>query len=83
MWDLSSPTGIQRSLQAVEAWRLNHWAAREVHFGIFLIRSDFPRDELGRDKSQRGGSESRLSTDLGVKRLGFWFQLYLDSQSFL
>ena len=82
MWDLSSPTGIQRSPQAVEAWSLNHWAAREVHFGIFLIRSDFPRDELGRrDKSQRGDSESRPSTDLGVKRRGFWFQLYPDSQS--
>ena len=61
MWDLSSPTGMQRSPQAVEARRLNHWAARQVRFGIFLFGSDFPRDELGRgDKTQRGDSERKL-----------------------
>ena len=30
MWDLSSPTRDQTHAPAVEAWRLNHWTAREV-----------------------------------------------------
>ena len=37
MWEPSSRPGIEPVPPAVEAWRLNHWTAREVPNQVILI----------------------------------------------
>ena len=44
LWDLSSPTGIELTLPALEAQNLNHWTAREVPRRYFSC-SQFTEEE--------------------------------------